>query len=230
MQVEQEAADAKSELGALTASLALLGSAPEGTGAGYTLSAPFAGVVTERAATVGKLVSTEEVLFEIVDTSSVWAELEVNERDLANVHVGQEASLSFDGAPAQDLRGAITYISPAIDPHTRTALARIPLANASGSLRANMYGQGAISVAANREGVVVPRAALQRAKSVSLVFVRLQDDHYEARRVEVGETRGDHVAITKGVRAGERVVTTGSFLLKTETLKGSIGAGCCEVD
>jgi cobalt-zinc-cadmium efflux system membrane fusion protein len=228
LQAEQEAADATSELGALSASLALLGAAPEqGAGAGYTLSAPIAGVVTERAATIGKLVSTDEVLFEIVDTSNVWAELEINERDLANVRVGQEVALSFGG---NDLHGAIEYLAPAIDPRTRTVLARIPIANASGALRANTYGQAKIALGGEQASVIVPRAAVQRVKDVSLVFVRLQEDQYETRRVQVGDTRGAHVEIVKGVAAGERVVTTGSFLLKTETLKDSIGAGCCEVD
>lgn len=231
LQAEQEAADAQSELGALKASLEMLGGAPDqGSGAGYTLSAPIAGTVTQRTATVGKLVGTDEVLFEIVDTSSIWAQLEVSERDLADVRVGQDVALRFEGTSAQVLHGVIAFIAPAIDPHTRTALARIPLANPSGSLRANMYGQGTISLGGDRPSVVVPRSAVQRAKEVSLVFVRIEEDQYEARRVELGETTDDQVEITKGIRAGERVVTTGSFLLKTETLKDSIGAGCCEVE
>jgi len=231
LQAEQEAADAKSELGALTASLAMLGAAPDANaGAGYTLSAPIAGVVTQRSATIGKLVGTDEVLFEIVDTSSIWAELEVNERDLSSLRVGQDVELTFEGSHAQGLHGAITYISPAIDPHTRTALARIPIANPSGALRANMYGQGTIFLGDARTSVVVPRSAVQRAKDVSLVFVRIQSDEYETRRVELGEARNAQVEIVEGVKPGDQVVTTGSFLLKTETLKDSIGAGCCEVD
>jgi cobalt-zinc-cadmium efflux system membrane fusion protein len=231
LQAEQEAADAKSELGALSASLAVLGAAPDQAGgAGYTLSAPIAGVVTQRAATVGRLVSTDEVLFEIVDTSSIWAELEVNERDLSSLRLGQQVELAFDGATSQDLHGSIAYLSPSIDPHTRTALVRVPLANPSGQLRANMYGEGTVSLGDARTSVIVPRSAIQRAKDVSLVFVRIQDDQYETRRVEIGESLDDQVEIVKGVKMGEQVVTTGSFLLKTETLKDSIGAGCCEVD
>ena len=78
--------------------------------------------------------------------------------------------------------------------------------------------------------VVVPRAAVQRARSVSLVFVRLADDLYEARRVTVGTGADDVVSVSGRLRAGDDVVTDGSFLLKTETLKDSIGAGCCDVD
>jgi cobalt-zinc-cadmium efflux system membrane fusion protein len=93
-----------------------------------------------------------------------------------------------------------------------------------------MYGRAHIDVDDVRSGVVVPRDAVQQAKGVSLAFVRLQDDLYETRRVRVGARSGEHVHLMAGVRAGELVVTEGSFLLKTETLKGSIGAGCCEID
>ena len=71
---------------------------------------------------------------------------------------------------------------------------------------------------------------VQRAKGVALVFVKLAPDHYEARRVKLGLTQGELVEVVEGVKAGEAVATRGSFLLKTETLKGAIGAGCCDVE
>ena len=74
---------------------------------------------------------------------------------------------------------------------------------------------------------MVPALAVQRARSVHLVFVRRADDEFEARHVEIGAREGDRIELTKGIRPGEEVVTQGSFLLKTETLRESIGAGCC---
>jgi cobalt-zinc-cadmium efflux system membrane fusion protein len=76
--------------------------------------------------------------------------------------------------------------------------------------------------------VSVPRTAVQRAGGVDVVFVRLSDTRYETRHVTTGAHGDAWVEITRGVSPGEDVVTVGSFLLKTETLKGSIGAGCCE--
>ncbi len=93
-----------------------------------------------------------------------------------------------------------------------------------------MFAQARVSLGAARMTVMVPRAAVQRAKDVKLVFVRLAEDEFEARRVVLGVVDGNNVEITKGIRPGEDVATDGSFLLKTETLKGSIGAGCCDVD
>ena len=92
-----------------------------------------------------------------------------------------------------------------------------------------MYGQARIA-AEQRQAVMVPRAAVQRAKGVEVAFVRLSETDFETRRVETGISEGALIEVKKGLRAGEEVVTQGSFLLKTETLKDSIGAGCCEVD
>jgi membrane fusion protein, heavy metal efflux system len=226
LEAQQALAAAQAEYAALASALSIAG-AGGGSGGAYTLTAPLEGVVTQRTATIGKLVSVEELLFEIVDTSTMWAELDVPEAELSAVAAQQPVMLALDGLSGREIRGKIDYVSPAIDPHTRTATARVPLDNADGALRANMYGQARILMGGSRTAVTVPAAAVQRAKTVFLVFVRLAADEYEARHVEVGVREGDHVELLKGIRPGEEVVTQGSFLLKTETLKESIGAGCC---
>ncbi|WP_437909119.1 efflux RND transporter periplasmic adaptor subunit [Sorangium sp. So ce327] len=225
---QQELDAARAERSSFAASLAVVGASAGGSG-GYTLTTPLAGVVTQRKATVGRLVGVEETLFEVVDVSSMWAELDVPETDLPAVSLKQPVVLEVDGIEGRELKGEITYVAPAIDPASRTAKARVPLANPGGALRANMFGRARI-LAPSRAAVVVPRAAVQRARTVKLVFVRLADDQFEARRVEIGATEGDVVEVTRGVRPGEEVATEGSFLLKTETLKESIGAGCCGED
>ncbi|HEX2877145.1 MAG TPA: efflux RND transporter periplasmic adaptor subunit [Polyangiaceae bacterium] len=229
LRAQQELDSAKAEQAALAASLSVLGAGSQGVG-GYTLTSPLTGTVTERQVNIGRFVGTEEVLLQVVDTSEVWAELDVAEPDLPAVRAGQTVALSFEGLPGRELTGVISYLAPAIDPHTRSAKARVPLKNADGMLRANLYGQARIAAGEARTGVAVPRAAVQRVKNVSLVFIKLNDDEYETRRVQLGTSSEASFEVTKGVRAGETVVTTGSFLLMTETLKDSIGAGCCEAD
>ncbi|WP_437835336.1 efflux RND transporter periplasmic adaptor subunit [Sorangium sp. So ce1153] len=225
---QQELDAARADRASFAASLAVVGASAGGSG-GYTLTTPLAGIVTQRKATVGRLVGVEETLFEVVDVSSMWAELDVPETDLPSVSLKQPVVIEVDGIAGRELKGEITYVAPAIDPATRTAKARVPLANPDGALRANMFGRARI-LAPARAAVMVPRAAVQRAKTVKLVFVRLAEDQFEARRVEIAATEGDLVEVTKGVRPGEEVATEGSFLLKTETLKESIGAGCCAED
>jgi cobalt-zinc-cadmium efflux system membrane fusion protein len=220
---------AKGEHAALSAALSVMGAGGGGIG-GYTLRAPIAGVVTERNASIGKLVAAEQILYEIVDTSSLWADLDVPEVDAARVTVGGKVTITLDALPGRTLSGTIAYVAPSIDEHTRTAKARVALANDGGLLRANMFGQARIAIEADRPAVMVPRSAIQRAKNVHLAFVRTGDEQFETRRVELGISEGELVEVTKGLAPGDEVVTTGSFLLKTETSKESIGAGCCAVD
>ncbi len=229
LRAQQEVDFAKSEQAALAASLSVLGAGTQGVG-GYTLTSPLTGTVTDRQVNIGRFVGTEEVLLQVVDTSEVWAELDIAEPDLTSVQVGQSVTLKFEGLPNRELSGIITYLAPAIDPHTRSAKARVPLKNQDGMLRANLYGQARIAAGGARTGVAVPRAAVQRVKNVALVFVRLSDDEYETRRVQLGSSTEASFEVIKGIKAGENVATTGSFLLMTETLKDSIGAGCCEAD
>lgn len=225
----QDWEDAKAELASVRATLGMIGQADD-SGSRYSLTAPIAGVVTQRAATIGRFVDTEEVLFEIVDTSRMWAELDIPEDELSRVGTGQSVALSVEGLGGRDLTGKLTYVAPQIDPHTRTAKARVPLANPDGVLRGNMFARARVTVTGSASVLKVPRAAVQRAKAAQLVFVRLAEDVYEARRVQLGESDGDLVTVSGRLRPGDQVVTVGSFLLKTETLKESIGAGCCEVE
>jgi len=220
---------AEGEYAALAAALSVVG-APAGGAGSYLLTAPIDGTVTQRTATIGTLVQPDQLLLEVVDTSSLWAELDIPEVDIGRVVLGQKASLTFDSLPERTFDGLIDFLSPAIDPHTRTVRARVALPNPEARLRAEMFGQAQVFVETDIPVVVVPRTAIQRADDVALAFVRKSASEFEARRVTLGATQGSSVQVTKGLVGGEEVVTTGSFLLKTETLKGSIGAGCCETD
>lgn len=223
---QQELAIAQADHAAAMSALGMVGATV--AGGRYTLSSPLSGVVTRRTATVGTLVDSEEMLFEVVDTSSMWAEIDVAESDAPRVAAGQVATLSVDGLGERAITGTIDYVAPEIDPRTRTVRARVSLPNPDGALRANMFARARIAVTAPEAVLFVPRSAVQRAKTVQLVFARLTETLYEARRVHVGAADGELVEVSGRLRAGEQVVTEGSFLLKTETLKGSIGAGCCD--
>jgi cobalt-zinc-cadmium efflux system membrane fusion protein len=226
---EQEVSAAKGESSALSASLSIMGAGGGGVG-GYTLTAPLDGVVTDRRVTIGKRVNEEDVLLEIVDTRSMWADVAVSENDVPRVSAGDEVTLKFESLGARELKGRVSYVAPAVDPQTRTTKVRVPLENPDGTLRANLFGEASIAVSAARASVTVPRAAVQQAEGTSFVFVRISDTEFEVRRITLGDGDTQSVEVAKGLRAGEDVVTTGSFLLKTETSKESIGAGCCETD
>lgn len=223
----REREEARADVRAAQGALGMVGAGADGPGR-YTLTSPIAGVVTQRNVTIGRLVDREDLLFEIVDPSTMWLDLDVPESDLPLVAAGQSATVTLDGVPGRELTGVLSYVAPAIDRQTRTAVARIPMKNDDGLLRANQFGRARIAVSDPRLALLVPRAAVQRARGVSLVFVRVAEDAYEARRVSVGPASGELVSVSGRLAAGEDVVTEGSFLLKTETLKESIGAGCCD--
>jgi cobalt-zinc-cadmium efflux system membrane fusion protein len=232
----REVEDARKEWEAAKAGVASASSAlgMVGTGGGeagtYVLRSPIAGVVTKRTATVGTLVDTHDPLFEIVNTTRLWADIDVPEAHAPGIRPGQRVVLRVEGLPGRDFQGTIQFIAPVIDPQTRTAKARAALDNRDGALRANTYARARIVSGGNIASVLVPKAAVQEARGVQLVFVQLSVDVYETRRVRTTPAENNMVAVAADVRPGERVVTTGSFLLKTETLKESIGAGCCEVE
>jgi len=225
----KEADEARADIDAARTSLGMIGGTKEGSSR-YTLSSPIDGVVTSRNVTIGRMVDTEETLFEIVDTSTVWAELDIPEADVAGIASDQRVALTVDGLGDREFSGTLTYIAPEIDSHTRTAKGRVLLKNADGALRANMFARARLASGANRVSVLVPREAVQKARGAKVVFVRLSEQVYETRRITTGPALGDMVAVSGRIKAGDRVVTDGSFLLKTETLKESIGAGCCDVE
>lgn len=227
-EAEREWIAAKAEVSAASGALGMIETSG-GTAGTYILRAPIAGTVTRRTATVGTLVDTDDALFEIVDPSQLWADIDLPEAHAPRVRPGQRVVVTVDGLPGREFRGLVKFVSPVIDPQTRTARARAALSNKDGVLRANMFARARI-VDTTAATVLVPKAAVQNAKGVQLIFVQLALDAYEARRVRTSPVGDRLVAVAADVRPGERIVTTGSFLLKTETLKESIGAGCCEVD
>lgn len=229
VEVAKQALDeAISARNAASSSLGVVGAGRGGST--YTLITPIAGTVVRRSATIGHMVNVDETLFEVVDTSAMWAELDVPETQLANVGPGQSVIVTVENMPERTFSGVIDYVAPEVDATTRTAKARVALKNPDGALRANMFARAEIALAYAKPTVMVAQAAVQRAKGIALVFVKLAPDQYEARRVKLGLTQGDMVEIVEGVKHGETVATRGSFLLKTETLKGAIGAGCCDVE
>jgi len=185
------------------------------TSATLPVFAPRGGVVVVRDAVEGEPVEPGQKLFAVADLDTMWVNLKVDEQQLRYVRLGQSARFLPDGLPGESFAGKVTWISPQIDPQTRTVMVRAEVANRDGMLKANMFGQGELSIKAAHEHVVVPDAAVQWHDGRHVVFVAQAGERFEARAVEVGE-KHDHLwEITSGLKAGENVATTGSFLLKS---------------
>lgn len=191
--------------------------------------APIGGTVVLRHAVRGEAVQATTQLFAVADTSKMWLWIDVYEVDVAKVETGQAVSFAATGAGATAYHGKITWLGNEVNEKTRTTRVRAEVENADGRLRANQFGRAEIQLGAEHRAIVVPRASIQRKEKTDLVFLPEGEGVYRPQRVLVRPTdRRDVVEVAWGLKPGQRVVTTGSFLLKTEIMKGAIGAGCCE--
>jgi len=227
-QAQTEVAAALGEYNAARAALHAAGAGEGSSGGQYVLSAPFDGTVVAREAVAGKSVSAETTLVEVADLGSMWALLEIPEDAAAAVKPGQKVTLVFEGLGGQIREGVVSRMGASVDPHTRTVRARVDLPNADRTLRAGLFVRAKIAVAAEHEGMLVPRGAIQRAEGQALVFVRTAPGQYVPAHVELGTAMERDIEVLGGLESGAEVVTTGAFMLKTEILKDSIGAGCAD--
>jgi cobalt-zinc-cadmium efflux system membrane fusion protein len=185
--------------------------------------------VVERAAALGEAVDESTRLFAVADTTTMWVFIDVPEAHAHVVRHGHRVELRVAGLDLDGVTGGVDWVSPRVDRQTRTVAARAEVANPDGMLRDGMFATAVVTLRPPEERVIVPKTAVQWEGCCNVVFVRRTDAVFEPRKVRLGfEWEGAYV-VEDGLRGGETVVTTGSFLLKTELVKGSIGAGCCEV-
>jgi cobalt-zinc-cadmium efflux system membrane fusion protein len=186
------------------------------------LTAPFGGVVTERSATIGEIVTPDTTQFVVADVSRMWILLDVRKEDAASIRLGQAVEFQPDGA-TKAVAGRVDWISTELDRQTRTLRVRAEVANpvidgAAGAerlLRANTYGVGRIVLRESSASVVVPSAAVQFDGRNRFVFVRL-GDKFLRRDVAVGVAGPDVTEIVSGLAVGELVAVAGSHVLKAE--------------
>jgi cobalt-zinc-cadmium efflux system membrane fusion protein len=196
------------------------------------VTAPFDGMIVERTAVMGEVVEPGRPLLSIADTRVMWAMVDLGEADLAVVATGQDATVTADGLPGRTFAGRLTWISAQVDPRARTIKARVELDNGGGMLRAHMFGRARIDAGGSRTAITIPKEAVQWEGCCNVAFVRALPDGtlLQPRRLVLAFDAGDRYEVAAGLSPGDAVVTKGSFILKNEILKNSVGAGCCEVD
>jgi membrane fusion protein, heavy metal efflux system len=192
------------------------------------LRAPVSGTVTERLANAGAGIEPGKPLFTIANLSTVWVIANVPEAQVSRLRVGTAARISSAALGGDARTGRITYIDPQLNEETRTAKVRIELANAGERLKGGMFVEVEFQVSgaeAAGEELAVPTAAIQRMGEHTIVFVADEKEpgHFKVREVELGGESNGYRVITGGLKAGERVVTKGSFTLKSQLQKGELG-------
>lgn len=185
--------------------------------------APIDGFLVERHAVLGEAVEPTTRLFADTDVNHMWCWIDVSEADIARVRKAQPVTFAIAGAESAAYAGEVELIDFAVNPRTRTVRVRAELHNEDGRLRANQFGRAEIRVDAEHETVVVPRAAVQVVDDRPMAFLPQPDGRtFRPQRLRLGEGDAAEVEVTWGLKAGQRVVTTGSFLLKSELQKDSI--------
>lgn len=185
---------------------------------------PINGIVTEKHAIVGELGDPSKSLFTVADLSSVWVLVDINEKDLAKVRTGQAATVTVGAFPDLKLKGRITYIADLVNETTRTVKARVEVANPGRKLKPEMFATVELALPADTAAVLaVPEDALQELDGKKVLFVTENGTEFTPRPLELGRVSAGKVEVTGGLKAGERYVIKGGFLLKSELKKGELG-------
>ena len=220
-QAESDRNQAQTDLEASAAALHILGIRDPESLAGHALSpevpllAPIDGEVVERLASPGQLLQAGATqCFTISDMSSVWVLVNVYEKDLANVRIGDTVAIQSDAYP-DVFRGKISYVAPALDPNTRTAQARIVTPNPGQRLKKDMYVTAIVSAGSIPKALAIPDAAVLRdTENLPFVYVETSANQFARRPVKLGFSQAGRTQITDGLAAGEHVVDDGGIFLQ----------------
>ncbi len=175
------------------------------------------GVIAHLGVREGIYVTPATEVMSVARLDRVWVLAEVFERQAAWVQPGQRADVELDYVPGKHWQGTVDYVYPELDPETRTLKVRIRFENEGEVLRPNMFARVALYGGETEQLVHVPREAVIRGGSVNRVVLALGKGRFRAQQVELGIESGDRVAINRGVAVGDRVVTSGQFLIDSES-------------
>ncbi len=187
------------------------------------IAAPASGYVLEKNVTPGVTILPSTDAFVVGDLSRLWMLASVRADQLARLHVGQSAVVSLPDAPGQTFFGKVENLGQRFDPTTRQMQIRIEFTNIGGRLRPEMLARAELPVGEKKAALLVPQEAVQQVNGQDAVFVRLSADHFVVRPIQTGESAQGMLRVVAGIQPGDQVVTGGSFLMKSQLLRSSIG-------
>jgi cobalt-zinc-cadmium efflux system membrane fusion protein len=194
-------------------------------GASLSLRAPFAGRVIDRKVTPGALFEALQPLLTLADLSNVWVFLQAYEKDLALLREGVAVTIRTEAYPQEALKGKVDFLDSVVDGATRTVRVRASVPNREEKLRPGMFVKAQVDVPQSYEGktvLAVPQSALQTLEGRTTVFVQSEPGVFGRRLVETGHSFEGFTEVYSGIKAGDVVVTEGSFVLKSEFAKASL--------
>ena len=186
------------------------------------IRAPASGYVLQKNVTPGTVVDLAADLFVIGDLLHLWLTASVRQEYLGALKKGQPVVISVNGLPDVRVDGRITNVGEQFDPTTHTMQVRVEFENPGNRLRPEMLATAQIAVGSGKPALLVPAEAVQQVDGQDSVFVQTSSDRFMMRPVKTASQIGDRVPIEDGLNPGERFVTRGAFIVKSELLKSSI--------
>jgi RND family efflux transporter MFP subunit len=188
-----------------------------------TLYSALDGFVVTRNVYAGQQVAPETDLFIIADFSDIWIQAEVYEYEVQSVSLGQKASVTFPSFPGKTFTGKVTYISPEMDPKTRTLKIRVELANPEFKIKPDMYADVELKLDYGKK-LSIPQEAVLDSGASQMVFVAREGGYFEPHKIIAGPRVDGRLIVLDGLEAGEQVVTSANFLIDSESqLKSAAG-------
>ncbi|MHB8899139.1 MAG: efflux RND transporter periplasmic adaptor subunit [Thermoguttaceae bacterium] len=229
-QVLQPYTDARDRLAKVLGNMKASGNAGEqATDMGVALRSPIAGTIVEASITAGELVDSTRRLFYIVNLDTLWIEANVSEYDLARVREAPGASYRLAAYPDRIIpilngRGRLIDIGAVVDPDTRTVPIRYEVPNPDGLLRIGMFADLLVETEHKQTALAVPKDAVADEGGETVVYLQQGGETFERRRVEVGIRDAEHVEISSGLAAGDRVAIKGAYTIRLSTMSSAIPA------
>jgi len=206
---------------------------PAGGAGRLPVRAPKEGTVIERRVVVGQRVEPGSDAMLLADLSTLWVWADIYEPDLLRLLEAEEqgpipAQVFVRAFPESPFRAVLDTTGAVMDPRSRTVKVRATVENPDHRLRPGMFCEIRAAIPSREAVLAVPRSALLSNGGHDLVFTHWKHDYYVGRPVKTGRAFSDQVEILAGLAPGERVVTEGAFLLKSDVLREKLGAGCAD--
>ena len=189
-----------------------------------TFRSPANGIVMEKKAVQGMRFMPGEMLYQVVDLSSVWVIADVFEQDIGLVKNGAKVKVKINAYPDKEFAGTVTYVYPTLKAETRTVPVRVELANPGLLLKPSMFAQVEMSVGSKAVVVTVPNSSVIDSGTRQIVLISHGEGRFEPREVKLGSRSDTNVEVLSGVKEGDLVVVAANFLIDAESnLKAAVG-------
>jgi RND family efflux transporter MFP subunit len=181
-----------------------------------TFNSPISGFVLTRNAYPGQRIAPDTELYSIADLTTVWVLADVFEYEVANIHLGQTATMTLASFPGETYTGTVSYVYPGLDATSRTLKIRLQFPNPNFKLKPDMWANVSLKIDYGRQ-LAIPSNAVLDSGTEQIVFVALGDGYFEPRKIQPGAQVGNLYTVLSGLQRGEKIVTSGNFLIDSES-------------